>query len=98
MSLRKSFQIAIKALRKNKLQTALTMIGITIGVATVLTMVFAIPRRSAAAVSEPASTTAAKTTSRLRLTALRLVMGLSTLRGLSNHHYPSSRALCRAIC
>jgi putative ABC transport system permease protein len=39
VSLRNSFQIAIKALRKNKLQTALTMIGMTIGVATVLTMI-----------------------------------------------------------
>jgi putative ABC transport system permease protein len=34
-----SFQIAVKALRRNKLQTALTMIGMTIGVATVLTMI-----------------------------------------------------------
>jgi putative ABC transport system permease protein len=39
VSLRNSFHIAIKALRKNKLQTALTMIGMTIGVATVLTMI-----------------------------------------------------------
>ena len=31
--------IALKALRRNKLQTALTMIGMTIGVATVLTMI-----------------------------------------------------------
>jgi len=31
--------IAFRALRKNKLQTALTMIGMTIGVATVLTMI-----------------------------------------------------------
>ena len=34
-----SFLIALKALRRNKLQTALTMIGMTIGVATVLTMI-----------------------------------------------------------
>src|ERR1700678_536452 len=39
MALRNSLSIAIKALRKNKLQTALTMIGMTIGVATVLTMI-----------------------------------------------------------
>jgi ABC-type antimicrobial peptide transport system permease subunit len=39
MSLRSVFQIAVKALAKNKLQTALTMIGMTIGVATVLTMI-----------------------------------------------------------
>jgi putative ABC transport system permease protein len=31
--------IAIRALKKNKLQTALTMVGMTIGVATVLTMI-----------------------------------------------------------
>ena len=31
--------IALRALSRNKLQTALTMIGITIGVATVLTMI-----------------------------------------------------------
>jgi ABC-type antimicrobial peptide transport system permease subunit len=34
-----SYWIAIKALRKNKLQTILTMIGMTIGVATVVTMI-----------------------------------------------------------
>src|ERR1700740_3269101 len=34
-----SFFIALSALRKNKLQTALTMAGMTIGVATVLTMI-----------------------------------------------------------
>src|SRR6202451_4145828 len=39
MALRNSFHIALKALRKNKLQTALTMIGMTIGVATVLTII-----------------------------------------------------------
>jgi putative ABC transport system permease protein len=38
-SLRPSVVLAIRALRRNKLQTALTMIGITIGVATVLTMI-----------------------------------------------------------
>ena len=38
-SLRKSFLIGVSALRKNKLQTSLTMLGMTIGVATVLTMV-----------------------------------------------------------
>ncbi len=37
--LRKSTWIAFRALRRNKLQTALTMIGMTIGVATVLTMI-----------------------------------------------------------
>jgi len=37
-NLRPSVLIALRALRRNKLQTALTMIGITIGVATVLTM------------------------------------------------------------
>jgi putative ABC transport system permease protein len=36
---RNSFLIALRALRKNKLQTALTMAGMTIGVATVLTMI-----------------------------------------------------------
>jgi putative ABC transport system permease protein len=36
---RNSFLIALSALRKNKLQTALTMLGMTIGVATVLTMI-----------------------------------------------------------
>lgn len=38
-SLRKSFFIGLRALRRNKLQTTLTMVGMTIGVATVLTMV-----------------------------------------------------------
>ncbi len=37
--LRKSFLIGLTALRRNKLQTALTMVGMTIGVATVLTMI-----------------------------------------------------------
>jgi putative ABC transport system permease protein len=36
---RNSFLIALGALKKNKLQTALTMAGMTIGVATVLTMI-----------------------------------------------------------
>ena len=39
MTLSSSFAIAIKALGRNKLQTGLTMIGMTIGVATVLAMV-----------------------------------------------------------
>ena len=39
MPLRNSWGIALKALQRNKLQTALTMIGMTIGVATVLTMI-----------------------------------------------------------
>jgi putative ABC transport system permease protein len=39
MTLKISFAIAAKALSKNKLQTALTMIGLTMGVATVLTMI-----------------------------------------------------------
>jgi putative ABC transport system permease protein len=39
MSLRRSLPIALQALRRNKLQTALTMLGMTIGVATVLTMI-----------------------------------------------------------
>lgn len=39
MSYRSCFQVALRALAKNKLQTALTMIGLTIGVATVLTMI-----------------------------------------------------------
>ena len=34
-----SWGIAVRALRKNRLQTALTMTGMTIGVATVLTMI-----------------------------------------------------------
>jgi putative ABC transport system permease protein len=33
------FRVALRALSKNKLQTALTMVGMTIGVATVLTMI-----------------------------------------------------------
>lgn len=39
MGLSNSYIIALKALRRNKLQTALTMLGMTIGVATVLTMI-----------------------------------------------------------
>jgi putative ABC transport system permease protein len=39
MSFRSSFAIALKALRRHKLQTALTMLGMTIGVAAVLTMI-----------------------------------------------------------
>lgn len=39
MALSNSYIIALKALRRNKLQTALTMLGMTIGVATVLTMI-----------------------------------------------------------
>src|SRR5213083_2705828 len=39
MSFRSSFAIAVKALRRNKLQTMLTMLGMTIGVAAVLTMI-----------------------------------------------------------
>jgi putative ABC transport system permease protein len=39
MPIRSSLTVAFEALARNKLQTALTMIGITIGVATVLTMV-----------------------------------------------------------
>ena len=39
MSIRSCLGIAFEALARNKLQSALTMIGITIGVATVLTMV-----------------------------------------------------------
>jgi putative ABC transport system permease protein len=38
-NLKPSVLIALKSLSRNKLQTALTMIGITIGVATVLTMI-----------------------------------------------------------
>jgi putative ABC transport system permease protein len=38
MALQKSYTIALRALQTNKLQTALTMLGMTIGVATVLTM------------------------------------------------------------
>src|ERR1700744_5250853 len=34
-----SWLIALRSLRRNKLQTSLTMIGMTIGVATVLTMI-----------------------------------------------------------
>jgi putative ABC transport system permease protein len=39
MTLRASLQISLRALTRNRLQTALTMIGMTIGVATVLTMI-----------------------------------------------------------
>ena len=39
MSLRSSLGVAFEALSRNKLQTALTVTGITIGVATVLTMI-----------------------------------------------------------
>jgi putative ABC transport system permease protein len=39
MSFRSSFSIAVRALRRHKLQTALTMLGMTIGVAAVLTMI-----------------------------------------------------------
>jgi len=39
MSFRSSLAIAIKALRRHKLQTVLTMLGMTIGVAAVLTMI-----------------------------------------------------------
>jgi putative ABC transport system permease protein len=39
MSIGPSFTIALRALSRNKLQTALTTIGMTIGVATVLTMI-----------------------------------------------------------
>src|SRR5689334_1904661 len=39
MSFRSSLAIAIKALKRHKLQTALTMLGMTIGVAAVLTMI-----------------------------------------------------------
>ena len=39
MSIGSSLKIALKALSRNKLQTALTTIGMTIGVATVLTMI-----------------------------------------------------------
>ena len=39
MTLGASAPIALRALSRNKLQTALTMIGMTIGVATVLTMI-----------------------------------------------------------
>src|SRR5260221_14022880 len=39
MSLGSSLTIALRALSRNKLQTALTTIGMTIGVATVLTMI-----------------------------------------------------------
>jgi ABC-type lipoprotein release transport system permease subunit len=39
MSIRSCLGIAFEALARNRLQSALTMIGITIGVATVLTMV-----------------------------------------------------------
>ena len=39
MALPTSWLIAVRSLRRNKLQTALTMLGMTIGVATVLTMI-----------------------------------------------------------
>jgi putative ABC transport system permease protein len=39
VSLQSCFRVALKALGKNKLQTVLTILGITIGVATVLTMI-----------------------------------------------------------
>jgi len=39
MKLKNSWTMALKALKKNKLQTILTMTGMTIGVATVLTMI-----------------------------------------------------------
>jgi putative ABC transport system permease protein len=39
MSFQSSFAIALKALKRHKLQTALTMLGMTIGVAAVLTMI-----------------------------------------------------------
>ena len=39
VSLQTSFAIAVKALKRNKLQSALTMLGMTVGVATVLTMI-----------------------------------------------------------
>ncbi|MGE5243959.1 MAG: ABC transporter permease [Betaproteobacteria bacterium] len=39
MNLRSSVTVAIKALGRNKLQTSLTMLGMTIGVAAVLTMI-----------------------------------------------------------
>ena len=39
MAMNSSALIALRSLRRNKLQTALTMLGMTIGVATVLTMI-----------------------------------------------------------
>src|SRR5437868_726836 len=39
MEVPKSYFIAVRALQKNRMQTALTMLGMTIGVATVLTMI-----------------------------------------------------------
>jgi putative ABC transport system permease protein len=39
MTVRSSLHISMRALSRNKLQTALTMVGMTIGVATVLTMI-----------------------------------------------------------
>src|SRR5260370_23192212 len=39
MTVRSSLHIALRALARNRLQTALTMVGMTIGVATVLTMI-----------------------------------------------------------
>jgi putative ABC transport system permease protein len=49
--LERSLMQAIGALRKNKLQTALTMTGVTIGVATVLTMI-ALGRGAQGAISD----------------------------------------------
>src|SRR5580693_2121359 len=39
MTFQSCLQISLRALSRNKLQTGLTMIGMTIGVATVLTMI-----------------------------------------------------------
>lgn len=39
MNLRACFEVAVKSLGKNRMRTALSMIGMTIGVATVLTMI-----------------------------------------------------------
>ena len=39
MSFGSSFAVAVKALARHKLQTALTMLGMTIGVGAVLTMI-----------------------------------------------------------
>src|SRR5262252_6683530 len=39
MTLKASLDIALRALSRNRLRTALTMLGMTIGVATVLTMI-----------------------------------------------------------
>jgi len=51
MSLSSSFAIALKALRRHTLQTALTMLGMTIGVAAVLTMI-ALGRGAEAAIDQ----------------------------------------------